>query len=147
MVSFSKEKQIRGIKQESFDFLGFTFYFGKSMKGFVIPKLKTSRKRLVSKLKNVTSWMRTNRSRQRLPDLWKTFCAKIRGHVAYYVVSNNQRGVSRFIFAATHIFFKWLNKRGGRKLLDWDKFNLFMKRNPPPKAIIHHKLYILQTSK
>jgi group II intron reverse transcriptase/maturase len=146
-VSFSKEKQNRGIKQESFDFLGFTFFLGKSAKGFVVPKLKTSRKRLISKLKNVTSWMRINRSRQRLPDLWKTFCAKVRGHVAYYGVSNNQRGVSRFILAATHIFFKWLNKRGGRKLLDWDKFNLFMKRNPPPKAIIHHKLFMVQTSK
>ena len=84
MVSFSKEKQDRGIKQESFDFLSFTFFFGKSTKGFVIPKLKTSRKRFVSKLKKVTSWMRTNRSRHRLPDLWKSFCAKVRGHVAYY---------------------------------------------------------------
>ena len=63
------------------------------------------------------------------------------------MVSNNQRGVSRYIFAATRIFFKWLKKRGGRKLLDWDKFNLFMKLYPPPKAIIHHKLFILQTSK
>ena len=118
-----------------------------SVKGFVIPKLKTSRKRINSKLKNVTSWMRTNRSKKRLPDLWKTFCAKVRGHVAYYGVSSNRRGVFSFIRAATVIFFKWLNKRGGRKPLNWGKFNLFMKRNPPPKVIIHHKLYTLQTSK
>ena len=147
MVSFSREKQSRGLKQESFDFLSFTFFLGKSTKGFVIPKLKTSRKRLISKLKKVTSWMRTNRSRHRLPDLWKSFCAKVRGHVAYYGVSFNQRSVSSFIRAATLIFFKWLNKRGGRKPMNWDKFNQFMKRNPPPKVITHHKLYILQTSK
>ena len=147
MVSFSKEKQNRGIKQESFDFLGFTFFLGKSAKGFVIPKLKTSRKRLISKLKNVTSWMRTNRSKERLTDLWKTFCAKVSGHVAYYGVSSNQRGVFSFIRAATCIFFKWLNKRIGRRLLKWDKVNLFMMRYPPPKVITHHKRYKLQTSK
>ncbi len=99
MVSFSKEKQNRGIKQESFDFLGFTFFLGKSTKGFVVPKLRTSRKRLISKI--VTSWMRTNRSRKRLPDLWKNFCAKVRGHLAYYGVSSNQRSVSGFMLAAT----------------------------------------------
>jgi len=147
LVSFSKEKQTQGTKQESFDFLGFTFFLEKSSKGFVIPKLKTSRKRLISKLKNVTTWMRAHRSKKRLPDLWRIFCSKLRGHVAYYGVTFNQRGVSRFIFAATRIFFKWLNKRGGRKLLNWDKFNLFMKRYPPPKVIIHHKLFNLQTSK
>jgi hypothetical protein len=62
LVSFSKEKQTQGANQESFDFLGFTFFLEKSSKGLAIPKLKTSRKRLISKLKNVTSWMRANRS-------------------------------------------------------------------------------------
>ena len=44
MVSFSKSKRRRGIKQDAFDFLGFTFYLGRSMKGRVIPKLKTCAK-------------------------------------------------------------------------------------------------------
>ena len=32
-------------KQQTFDFLGFTFYLGKSAKGFMIPKVKTAGKR------------------------------------------------------------------------------------------------------
>ena len=45
MVSFSKKKTRLGIKQEGFDFLGFTFYLGKPLKGVVIPKVKTCGKR------------------------------------------------------------------------------------------------------
>ena len=131
----------RGIKQESFDFLGFTFFLSKSKNWFVIPKLKTSRKRLISKLKKATSWIKANRSRKSQPELWTIFCSKIRGHAVYYGASFNLKSISRFVFAAKHILFKWLNERGGRKLLDWSKFNLFIKRNPLPRIILNHKLF------
>lgn len=59
LVRFSKNKlYFQGIKQETFDFLGFTFVLGKSKTGNVIPKLITSRKRFRSKLKNVTIWLK-----------------------------------------------------------------------------------------
>jgi group II intron reverse transcriptase/maturase len=45
LVSFSKRAFASGIKQGTFDFLGFTFYFGKSQKGYPIAKIKTSKKR------------------------------------------------------------------------------------------------------
>ena len=147
LVNFSKRRKILGERQESFDFLGLTFYLGKSRKGFVLPKVKTSRKRFVSKLKRVTEWMRINRSAMRLPQLWQKFCSKLRAHIAYYGISNNQVSVSRFIFEAKRIFLKWLNRRGGRRRISWDKFNLFIARNPLPVVRIHHKLFTLQTSK
>jgi RNA-directed DNA polymerase len=65
MVSFSKRRSQKGIKQDAFDFLGFTFYLGKSLKGTVIPKLKTIGKRLRSKLKRVNEWMRQVRNTRR----------------------------------------------------------------------------------
>ena len=34
LVKFSRRQQRQGIKQETFDFLGFTFYLGKSRKGY-----------------------------------------------------------------------------------------------------------------
>ncbi len=40
----------------TFDFLGFTFYIGKSRKGRAIPKLSTSGKRARSKLAKVKDW-------------------------------------------------------------------------------------------
>ena len=72
LVAFSKAMRSRGTKQGVFDFLGFTFYLGRSRKGNVIPKVKTSGKRLRSKLKSVNQWARRVRNRVRLPVIWKT---------------------------------------------------------------------------
>lgn len=51
LVQFSKAKARQNIKQEAFDFLGFTFYLGKSQRGILIPKVKTNGTRLRKKLK------------------------------------------------------------------------------------------------
>lgn len=141
MVGFSKSKSRRGIKQESFDFLGFTFYLGKSIKGAVVPKVKTCGKRYRSKLNNVKDWARQIRNKEPLGIIWKTFCSKLRGHVRYYGVSFNSRTVVRFLRAAERILFKWLNRRSQRKSFDWEKFNLFKKEHPLPEAKVHHKLF------
>ena len=141
MVGFSKSKSRRGIKQESFDFLGFTFYLGKSIKGAVVPKVKTCGKRYRSKLNNVKDWARQIRNKEPLGIIWTTFCSKLRGHVRYYGVSFNSRTVVRFLRAAERILFKWLNRRSQRKSFDWEKFNLFKKEHPLPEAKVHHKLF------
>jgi len=144
LVTFSKARYARGERQGSFDFLGFSFYLGKSRKGVTIPKLRTSRKRLRSKLARVTAWARSMRSQVRLTTLWKTFVAKVRGHIAYYAVSFNQASVRIFVTKATRILFKWLNRRGGKRHLSWEKFRRFMRAFPLPPTRIHHALFSLQ---
>lgn len=144
LVTFSKARHAKGERQGSFDYLGFSFYLGKSRKGATIPKLRTSRKRLHSKLKRVTVWARLMRSRIRLVPLWTAFVAKVRGHISYYSVSFNQAGVRIFVQQATRILFKWLNRRGGRRQLTWDKFQRFMQAFPLPAQRIHHALFTLQ---
>jgi RNA-directed DNA polymerase len=143
LVSFSRRRQARGERQGSFDFLGFTFYLGKSRRGKTIPKIRTSRKRLCSKLKRVSEWARSMRSKMRLKDLWKTFVAKIRGHIEYYAVSHNLEGVGLFIHKAQVILLKWLNRRGSRRRLTWEKFLLFRQLNPLPPIRVRHALFQL----
>jgi RNA-directed DNA polymerase len=141
MVHFSKSKARRGIKQEAFDFLGFTFYLGKSIKGATIPKVKTCGKRYRSKLNKVKDWARAIRNREKLGAIWKTFCSKLRGHVQYYGVSFNSKAVAKFLREATKILFKWLNRRSQRKSFDWNKFKLFQKKHPLPEVKVRHKLF------
>jgi RNA-directed DNA polymerase len=93
-VFFSKVLQRKGIKQGSFEFLGFRFYLGKSLKGSIIPKLKTSGKRYCTKLNNVKVWAKEIRNKEPLGKIWKVFCAKLRGHVHYYGVSFNIKKVA-----------------------------------------------------
>ena len=141
MVRFSSRDFARGMKQETFDFLGFTFYLGKSRNGFPVPKLKTCSKRFRSKLKKLAKWMKENRNKYRLAELWKRICASIRGHIQYYGVSFNVDGVESFVRQAARIIFKWLNRRSQKKSFNWSKFKLLLKSKPLPKAMIHHKLF------
>lgn len=141
MVPFSKEKASKGERQGTFDFLGFTFYWGKSRTGGFVPKLKTIAKRLTSKLKKVKEWVSNNRTVMKLLPLWDRFCSKLRGHCNYYGVSHNYDGVSRFFRQATKIFFKWINRRSQRRSYTWEEFNIFRTKYPPPKPRIVHRLF------
>jgi len=141
MVSFSKSAMHQGIKQETFNFLGFTFYLGRSKRGAVIPKVKTEGSRFRSKLKKVNDWARKIRNKAPLKRVWNTFCSKLRGHVQYYGVSFNSTRVSRFLFRAVRILFKWLNRRSQRKSFSWEALGLFMERHPVPTVKVYHKLF------
>ncbi|MDL1975390.1 MAG: group II intron reverse transcriptase/maturase, partial [Deltaproteobacteria bacterium] len=46
--------------------------------------------------------------------------AKLRGHFAYYGVTDNSRGISRFAYEVRCLLFKWLNRRGKRGCMSWD---------------------------
>lgn len=140
-VSFSKRKANVGVKQGTFDFLGFTFYLGKARRGDYIPKVKTVRKRLRNKLKLVKEWIKGERHKMSLIQLWKRFCAKLRGHNHYYGVSHNYEQIDLFFNEATKIFFKWINRRSQRKSMSWDKYHKFMKANPRPQPVIIHRLF------
>jgi len=141
MVPFSKREAAKGIRQGTFDFLGFTFYLGKSRAGRIVPKLNTNRKRLKNKLTKVKEWLQSNRHKMKLVPLWKRFCAKLTGHCQYYGVSYNYDEIARFFNEAIKIFNKWINRRSQRSSLNWEQFNLFLKRYPAPRPKIVHKLF------
>lgn len=141
MVSFSKSAMQQGIKQGAFNFLGFTFYLGRTKRGIVIPKLKTEGKRFRSKLKKVNDWAKKMRNKVPLKIIWKAFCRKLQGHVQYYGISFNSTHVTSFLYRAVLILFKWLNRRSQRKSFNWESFELFMKRYPVPDVRVYHKLF------
>ena len=126
---------------KSFDFLGFTFYLGLTKNGMVVPKLKSCGKKLRSKLTKVNLWCKQNRNTYPLPELWKSFYRKLRGHAQYYGISFNYKAVQGFIFKSVKIFFKWINRRSQRKSMTFEKFSLFLLKFPPPKAKIYHRLF------
>jgi group II intron reverse transcriptase/maturase len=124
-----------------FDFLGFTFYLGLSRTQRTIPKLKSSGKKLRTKLKRVNQWCKENRNRYRLRELWQMFCQKLRGHIQYYGVSFNYDAVLGFIKKSIRLFVKWLDRRSQKRSMTMDKFTEYMKIYPAPSVRIYHKLY------
>jgi len=141
LIAFSKRKQKNGTDQDTFAFLGFTFYLGKSRKGIYVIKLKTIGKRLKLKLKSVNDWARDIRNKYTLKQIMKRVVPKVRGHIQYYGVSHNYRCVSAFVFHVQRILFKWLNRRSQKKSFTWEKFRMFLDQIKFPEAEICHKLF------
>lgn len=141
LVQFSIRKQKRGVKQETFDFLGFTFYISKARKGYYLIKVKTVGKRFRSKLKKVNDWARSIRNKLSLKQIMKLSAAKLRGHIQYYGVSHNFAVVDSFVFRVRKILFKWLNRRSQRRSFNWEQFQNFLNRVNFPEAKICHKLF------
>lgn len=141
LINFTRPWRGAWSKPGVFDFLGFTFYWGKSRKGAPLLKVKTSGKRMRSKLKAVNMWCRSIRSQVPLMDIWRVFCSKLRGHIQYYGVSFNSRVVQTFVVKATRILFKWLNRRSQRRSFTWEQFTLFRRIYPLPKVTVCHALF------
>ena len=57
-----RNAEAKGRKPESFDFLGFTHYIGKTRGGAFKVGRKTSRKKLNAKLKEMTQWIKAVRN-------------------------------------------------------------------------------------
>lgn len=138
LIRFDRRKYSGALKQETFDFLGFTFYVCKR---HGVIKVKTSSKSLRSGLTDLKNWLIKNRCKMRFKDLWVCTSMKIKGHVAYFGVTFNHRMMSNFIFQATKIFFKWVNRRSQRRSITWKNFNKFTRLYPIPRPKTHFDLY------
>lgn len=126
----------RGEKPATFDFLGFTHYCGRSQNGkWFRMKRKTSRKRFTAKVKAFKEWLKKART-LKTAELWETAKAKLRGHYGYYGVTDNAIGISGFARKVAQLLYKWLNRRGKRRCLNWAEFNRMLERFPLPKPRI-----------
>jgi RNA-directed DNA polymerase len=142
IVKFNRYDFDRNIEQENFDFLGFTFYISKALRGgFTTIKVKTSKKTLRTKLANVKLWLQNNRFAGGLRDVWLEFCRKLKGHIAYFGVTSNSQSVAKFLWKSRRLFFKWMNRRSQRRSFNWEKFTIFEKQYPMPSVKIHHRIY------
>jgi hypothetical protein len=74
----------RGEKPKEFDFLGMTFFCGKTRHGAFKVKRKTSRKKLKQSLARFTDWIRRCRNILPTGELLRRAKARIQGHLNYY---------------------------------------------------------------
>jgi RNA-directed DNA polymerase len=130
-------------KANTFNFLGFTHYCGKSIRGKFMVGRKTSQKKFRAKCKEMNIWLRTVRHRVPAKEWWPVLQAKLRGHYQYYGVSGNSRSLRNFYCQSRRMVFKWLNRRSQRKSFSWDGFVKYLERYPLPTPKIMHNLYTL----
>lgn len=133
LVEFRRPKEPRNPDEGtgSFEFLGFTHYWGKSLKGTWVVKRKTSKKRFSRAIKAMGEWLRKNRH-NRLPEQKKTLRQKLIGHYNYYGIMGNYRSVAKYAHAVTLLWKKWLGRRSQRAVLTWDAMEKVLRRFPLP---------------
>jgi RNA-directed DNA polymerase len=116
----------------SFDFLGFTHHWARSLIGTPVVMRRTMKKRLTRSLKQIRQWCRNNRH-QPIGRQWQVLVLKIRGHYGYYGIVGNQAALDRFARAVTRIWHKWLSRRSNRSYIRWDLFEHVLRRFPLPR--------------
>lgn len=137
----SNSRRRYGKKPETFDFLGFTFYYGKGRKnGNFCVKPKTSRKKYAQKLKAMKEWLYANND---LPvkELIEKLNKKLVGHYRYYGVSHNGKKLGSFLHFTQRYLCKALNRRSQKKSYTWDGFADMLKVYPLAKPKIYVRLF------
>jgi len=131
IVNEEKSKSISFKKSEHnhFNFLGFTFYWGKQVKRRIL-KVKTEKNKLHKAMNDFYNWIKENRSRYKLSKLWEIAKSKIRGHYNYFGYWMNRPKLSHFYWEAVRALFKWLNRRSQKLSYTWDNFLERVRNNP-----------------
>lgn len=126
-------------KPGTFDFLGFTLYWGKSRQGRSIIKWKTSNSRLSRASKRIYDWCKKVRH-WKLKDQHRILCQKIKGHYAYYGMTFNSRSLNVFLYWCERHWHKWLSRRSDKSYINWNRFSNLLKHYPLPSPRIIHSL-------
>jgi group II intron reverse transcriptase/maturase len=127
-------------KPESFDLLGFTHYWSRSLRGHWVVKRKTSGSRLSRALRTVNQWCRAHRH-EPMAQQQQALNRKIRGHCSYYGITGNSASVSAFRTWVLRTWRRWLSRRNRERGMTWDRFHKLLERYPLPAAVAVHSIY------
>lgn len=140
LVRFKKPRDEDEGKPETFDFLGFTHYWGKSRKGFPVIKHKTAKDRHARAIRNFNMWLKKNRHMD-LKEQQLKLRQKLLGHYAYYGITTNYDELYKVWEAVKALWKKWLGKRSQKSYLNWKKFRYILERYPLPRPRVVHSIY------
>jgi group II intron reverse transcriptase/maturase len=133
----------RGVRSETFDFLGFTHHWARSWKGggrWVVRR-RTARDRLTRSLREINRWIRWHRHLP-LAVQQVALTRKLRGHYAYYGITGNAERLNYFYCVVVRLWRKWLMRRSQRgRVLNWERFQRLLVRFPLARPIAIHSVY------
>ena len=121
----------------TFEFLGFTHYWGRSRKGHPVVQRKTSKRSLRRSVQAISQWCRRHchlplREQQRVLSL------KLIGHYRYFGITGNYRQLGRFARCVQLQWRRWLGRRSNSKRMTWERFNRLWQQYALPRPRIYH---------
>lgn len=138
---FAKEnRERRGEKAETIDFLGFTHYLSKTKDGRFMVRVKTQGKRKIRATKQMQMYIKQARNKPR-QTIWKMVSFKLQGHYNYYGLSGNFESMRKYYYETRKMLFKWMNRRSQKKTWNWEGFERYESFYPLPKPKLTYALY------
>lgn len=122
-------------KPQTFDLLGFTWYWGRTQTDGWTIKTQTAADRIRRTITRIDDWCRAHRH-DPIPEQSATLSRKLRGHYTYFARPGNFDALSRVFRGVLRAWQKWLGRRSWHGYLSWPRFEALLARHPlPPPRI------------
>lgn len=127
------EAEKRGERLQTYKFLGFVCYWGKSRNNQRWRlKFKSRGDRFTAKLRGLREYLKKSLSQDT-----KTTILRVKriatGWINYHAISDNQRRVNAFLLESKKALFCWINRKGGRRKTNWTMFGKLLEETGYPQ--------------
>ena len=139
LLEFRKPDENDTKGKGNFCFLGFRFYWSRSREGYWIINKMTDRKRLSRAKRAIHLWCKENRH-EPIKEQYKVLKVKLLGHYQYYGVRGNIRSLNVVYGWTMKCWRKWLNCRGAKANLTWERFETMTRSLQLPRPRIVHTI-------
>src|ERR1700676_2267805 len=130
-------RQRRGLgKPETFNFLGFTFICGKSLKGNFLLHRKSRGDRMRAKLQEIQEGLRPRRH-QATPLQGEWLRSVVSGYFNYHAVPTNGRALTVFHYHVRRLWLRTLQRRSERDGSTWQRIEKLAAEWLPKPRILH----------
>lgn len=134
----SRRRNVPGVTPGTFDFLGVTIHWGKSLAGKWVLRERTAKSRFRRTLTAIAAWCRVHRH-DAVVVQQRALAQKLRGHYGYFGRRGN-RGRLWTIYERTRgIWRRWLSRRSQKAKLTWAMMTRLLERHPlpTPRLVAH----------
>lgn len=146
IIPFGKSADPEDTKRKSgtFDFLGFTHYYGKGRSGAKRVMRKTSKKKLKASLSRFTAWVKQN-MHEKLAVLLKRLNSKLIGNYRYYGIADNITCLKKMRDIMKRVLYRYLNRRSQKKSYTWERYNNYLQHHPIAEPHVYVNIFKLRT--
>jgi len=123
----------------TFDLLGFTHFWARSLKGTWVVRRKTAQDRFNRALKKIKEWCRLHRHDE-IKQQAQGLSQRLRGHFGYFGIQGNSRAIGRFRQQVVILWRKHLGRRSQNGRVTWERMVRILRRHPLPPARLAHPL-------
>ena len=117
----------RGEHLPTYQFLGFTCYWGKARNGRWRLKCTSRRDRFTAKLKGLHKYLQEQINAADTTVVLKTVVRVLNGWINYHGISDNDKRVKGFIYKSRSMLRAWFNRRGRKKPKSWETIDRILK--------------------